>query len=996
MPFLNWEAVNASVDPLPGLLPEPVKTPELPEVDASGLDVMSAALRQQNVISALFEDVEPLLPEDEPNYDFSKDIAGYEDYAMRFIRSGSHEETQRIKHRIDSELQDRRLIEQSGGWGVAASLGAGVLDPGTILSFAIPVAPELALASRGARIAAGIGANAAIDVGEEFALHAMQETRTPGESALRIGAGALLTGAFGHLATRIPQKEFNKLVEGLQAEMREAPDVGGDSVGAMRVGQNTTLADETIASKPGRFIAKTIGRISPLNRVMTSSSKMARILAQEVAEVPYKLSKNFKGIASALSLETRSVQREAAQRGAVNRMLDDAYSTYRARVGDEAVTFNEFKIHASKAMRRNDAHEIAEISTLARNTRKMIFDPDKADLQRFGVLPEEIDLMGGKSYFPRLWDQHYIGKRGIKFRDRLARHFAGNPPDMKLPDGTIVPAAALNDVELKDLVEGVVNHIMGTTRGLADIGAITTPGSLKNRVLKLPETEFEEFLVNDFESVLGGYIRSMAPQIEIRKAGFSDVNFKDELQAVADDYQAKRSVMTSDKAIEASEDEQKKVLRDLRGIILRATNQVGPKGDSDYQFGITAARMVRAYNYNTKLGGQTLSSFSDYGHVATRYGALRTNAALVKFLTNIDFNKLTRADAKRMGVALDWILDTRASTWGEIGDELASSKLERRVEWATKQFTRATGMATWNSVMKALTSALEQDHIVQAIQKGMAGMKPFEKAKLAEYGLGEDELKRITKMQEHFDDSEGMWRMRTDLWSDREAAQLVEGAISKAANIMVIRKGAGDLPLMMNSEAARTWLQFKSFGMAAVNRIMIPVAQGLAYKDAASANGFAMMLALGGLSYVAKEYAAGRKPDMRPANLAKEALNWSGVLGYAPDVWDPATGLLPKKWREDARFSKFKDVSAAQTIAGPTFGTTTDTIKMLYGLADNEGISQSDIHNVRKAFVPMQNVFYLRRIIDALEGELGETFDAEGATSDQFADRVMKTEEPKQ
>lgn len=1081
MPLRTWSEINAGADQLPGLLPstatpnpEDVKTPEL-----SATDVLAAGFRTAgNVLTAAYDRAwEAPAPHDDPNYDPWPDLKGYEEYAKEFVRAGSKEEVEIIKRRVDEALAALRTTRQAGGWGWTSAIAGGALDPATLASMVIPVAPMLSGATRAERIYAGVTSALALDSAAEAVAQAQDPTRTALDASVRIGAGALLTGAFGTLATKVPKAEFEAMRKQLQADMKAAPErQGGDSVGAMRAGPNLTLDDLEIDTKAGRAIAKTVGRISPLDRVLTSSSKAARILAAEIAEVPYKLKMNFKGKAIT-ALETRSVQRELRQRYGVNQLLDDAFTTYRKRVGDGAVSFEQFKLLASRAGRNNYESDIPEISSLTRTTAKKLFDPDRADLQRYNVLPEEINLMGGKSYFPRMWDSAVVSARGTELRDKFKRLLARNPPDEVLPDGTTKPAAALDDAELKAAVEEIISHIRGTTRGIADISTITIPGQLKRRVLDIPENEFEEFLVNDFEQVIGAYARAMAPQIEARKAGFTKMNFEDELSAVHDDYDALRSNAKSDKAIKALDKEEEAVLRDLRGLILRVTNQVGPKNGTDYEGLIKAARMVRGYNYATKLGGQTLSSFSDYGHIATRYGAVKTNKALAKFLTNIDFNKMTRADAKRMGVAVDWILDSRSSTLAEIGDELGSSKIERATEWATKKFTRVTGMATWNSVMKSLTSALEQDQLVRYIQKmgpqskmvklyrgeggnlmnskvggnwfttdrakaelygkvreielpertvaghfaqaggkpdefmyggndleGLIkssqqsgnGLKPFERAKLAEYGLGDEELAKIAPMiEKHADDSEGMWRLRTDLWKDRGAAKAVEQAISKAANIMVIRKGAGDLPLLMNSEAAKTMFQFKSFGMAAVNRILIPVAQGLSHRDAATANGFAMMLALGGLTYAAKEYAAGRVPDMSPGQLSKEALNWSGVLGYLPDVWDPLTMVTPKSIRQDLRFSKFKDVSAMQTLLGPSVGTGADTLAMISGLADGEGVSQRDLHNVRKAFVPMQNVFYLRRIIDALEGEMGEAIGAEGATSDQFTDRITKTEEPK-
>ena len=51
---------------------------------------------------------------------------------------------------------------------------------------------------------------------------------------------------------------------------------------------------------------------------------------------------------------------------------------------------------------------------------------------------------------------------------------------------------------------------------------------------------------------------------------------------------------------------------------------------------------------------------------------------------------------------------------------------------------------------------------------------------------------------------------------------------------------------------------------------------------------------------------------------------------------------------------------------------------------------QADIHKMRK-LVPYQNVFYLRRFVNALEGETGELFGAKGSTTRSFGERTAET-----
>lgn len=552
----------------------------------------------------------------------------------------------------------------------------------------------------------------------------------------------------------------------------------------------------------------------------------------------------------------------------------------------------------------------------------------------------------------------------------------------------------MEDGEIHSAVGETIDRILGTTRGLADVHNPPSPAPYKQRSLDAPDEILEPYLVSDFERVMNGYARAMTPHIEMRKAGFSS-SLEAEKEYIANQMRVQMAKLSSDAEREALRVETANAMKDLDGMRNRLFGANGPKGDISLNL-VRAAKIVRTYNYVRSLGSQTLSSMSDYGNIMSRYGLVRTGAMTAKFLTNIRANQLTRADAKRMGTALEWTLDTRANTLADIGDELAGSRLEDRANAAANLFSRATGQATWNSAVKALTSALEQDAILRALRRP-AGPGKHEIIKLAQQGIDQRDYERIRRqLVKYADDSQGLSRARTDLWDDKEAARLIENAVVKVADTVVVSRGVGDLPLMMDNEFVKILFQFKSFGMAATNRVLIPMAQGLARGDLAAANGLMMMLALGGLTYVTKEWTSGREPDLSPERIIPEALNWSGALAYFPDVYDLTASVT-----HTPRFSRFTNVAPLETWLGPTYGTAAETIKTLGGITDSvpwnseegDGVSQKDIHQLRK-LAPFQNLFYLRRIINALEGEAGEAIGAEGATRGTFINRVQATEPP--
>jgi len=1264
MPRISWDQANANFDLLPGQVPElqPADEP----APSSALDVAASAFRQNNIITNLVDAARrPRLPAPVAGYNPFADggIAGFEDFADRFVRSDSPEETAAIKSRITQENRDKGVLRAAGGWGLAASIAAGVTDPLTLASMALPLAAPATWGSRTARVATAAGAQAAVDTGAELALHSVQELRTAEESVLNVAAGALLTGAFGAVVTRVPKTEFELARKQLQAELSRLPSQGS-TAGAASARDFTTLDDETIA-RGGRLLAATVGRISPITRLMQSPLKSVRQLAQQLTEVPYLLEKNFRGVATASSVETDIKRRLARGRIDVVNALEDAFTKYSQRAGSDAISLGDFSERVSAALRRGDVTDVAEVSEVVKAARK-IFDADRAALQELGVLPEEFTLLGAKSYFPRVYDFEAITRNRNDFESRLFKWFKANPrllmpsdevlsavegapsqtsrffsedfvgvPEAKsvvirdntggevgrsvlmdrgdnlqivraqlapgwkgrgygqrmitdalmeaerlgktlisdsavsvdqlrayeglkrkgyrveyfddaavekaLKDGTDLDAGQpvvrrvvspqrvleelteqqtavretlkaakeaytgakagsraarlalnrslarahriedkindllgeaqtprvaevierfklrlmrederaqklkptvmtaegdqlakwkerraeqvqlrkiqrgirnakssvaaqkraakheasvaakaepvhMNDVEVQTAVMETVDRIMGTARGLADVHRAPAPGPYKHRTLDVPDDVLEPYLVSDFGRVMNGYLSAMIPQIELRRA-FGSSTLQSQKDEIMDSSRAAINALKSNEAKEKLRQATADAVRDLDGIRDRLLGHAGPKGSAPLSF-VRAQRLIRSYNYIRLLGSQMLSSFSDYGHIVSRYGLVRTGVTTAKFLTNIKANKLTRADAKRMGTALDWTLDTRGGTLAEIGDELAGSKLEKYAQWGTQKFTRLTGMATWNSALKAMTSALEQDAIIRAMRKNK--LTPMEQAKLAQNGIGEQLYDRIRGQLAKFaDDSDGMSRARTEMWDDREAARALEDAVVKTADIMIVTRGAGDLPLLMDNEIVKTLMQFKSFGMSATNRILIPLAQGVARGDVASANGLMVMLALGAMTYFTKELAAGREPDLSPARVIPEALNWSGALAYMPDFYDPLAGLV-----HAPRLSRYTNRTPIETLLGPTLGTATEAYQTVSGITDL-GITQRDIHRLRM-MMPLQNVFYLRRIINALEGEAGELINAEGSVRKPVADRVLQLEQPQE
>lgn len=203
-------------------LPEPEAPPPAPSMG----ETVGAAFRTNNIGVSLYDTLQKPPPEKSvPGFDpLSSVPAGYEKYADRFIDSSSPEDNQYIKNKIDSEQRDQEIIKRSGKLGFVASMAAGLTDPLTLASMAIPFGGETRLAQAG-RMAMINAGTTALQEGIE---HELSPTRSIKDSMSNIGASAVLGGILGGaLRPAIPAGRAATLTRDLHTELRPG---GGESV----------------------------------------------------------------------------------------------------------------------------------------------------------------------------------------------------------------------------------------------------------------------------------------------------------------------------------------------------------------------------------------------------------------------------------------------------------------------------------------------------------------------------------------------------------------------------------------------------------------------------------------------------------------------------------------------------------------------------------------------------------------------------------------------
>ncbi|MDG4721584.1 hypothetical protein [Thalassospira aquimaris] len=186
-----------------GTIPEAV-APDTPDFFR---ETVPAAFRLENTIGAVTQDrFKPQRDERsrlviDESFDPFSDIAGYEDFSESFAFANNDDEVAEIKRIIDREQKDRETVAAAGLPGMAASFGAGILDPINL----VPIGGQAYRAySMGGSILKGglstaragfLGATAA-----ETILYNAQETRSLGEAASNVAVATFLSGVLGGAA----------------------------------------------------------------------------------------------------------------------------------------------------------------------------------------------------------------------------------------------------------------------------------------------------------------------------------------------------------------------------------------------------------------------------------------------------------------------------------------------------------------------------------------------------------------------------------------------------------------------------------------------------------------------------------------------------------------------------------------------------------------------------------------------------------------------------
>lgn len=578
----------------------------------------------------------------------------------------------------------------------------------------------------------------------------------------------------------------------------------------------------------------------------------------------------------------------------------------------------------------------------------------------------------------------------------------------------------INEIELpkaKIKHDANVKHAVGTNKMLAQgwrakiEGSSYTPthgsdvltfqsGVLKGRSLNIPTNVVKDFVENDIEKVLHHYVKGVNAQLHFKEKfdpsspGIVKVGkdpqdigvkaFDDKMSKISDEFEAER--MRYEEA--GNHKEAQNVLKEKDRVIedLKAMQQIlfdkYKLPDNPSGFWNQARARLKEFNMVTMLGMMTISALPDIGNYIARRGLKSFARDMARFATNYKAIKASAQMNRRMGLSSDMMSMSRVEAlYAGGGDNIPISKrttggkVLRGWKNAHNAFTQATLMPIWNNTLKNMSATSIIDDLLIDATKFKAGkLSPKKIEQYSRFGFGSDEMDKLVKeLDPKRDMIDGVWIPDVDKWGDQELAQRFKAAVHKEVDMTVVTPGAGDLPLAGRNELGKIVLQFKSFMMAANNRIL-----GASLDDftADKVAGAVVMTMLGYTSYATRQALKGKDIETDYDTFVREGLDRSGMMaipGEINAILSKLTGGGADMYRltgaDKKVLTRYASRNMLSTIAGVSGGRVQDFGQLMSAVASGD-YTQSDISAMRRTLY-MNNHFALHYGLTQVEKSLG-------------------------
>ncbi|MCF1478136.1 hypothetical protein FS782_13755 [Agrobacterium vitis] len=557
--------------------------------------------------------------------------------------------------------------------------------------------------------------------------------------------------------------------------------------------------------------------------------------------------------------------------------------------------------------------------------------------------------------------------------------------------------------ELESLANEIVDRIVGGPdgrlsydapsggpRGGVPSAAADARGPLAHRNFMIPDNLVRDYLETDVQHTVEAYLRTMVPDVLLTEK-FGDTDMTEVFRRLNEEASAKEMAAKTEGERLKIRAQKNAVETDIAALRDRVRHIYGFSSDPRARMMGRIAATAARYDMITNLGGAALSSLSDLAGLQWRHGFATTfKDAWRPMLKSLVDPKLRselgkyRDQMQALGVSAETYLSTRSNSMHDVLDVYKpTSRFERATSVMADKFGLASLLTPWTDFGKfaaGMVSGAELSKAADAVAAGKGTARQIRN--LAEAGIDNVMADRIAKQLALDGGSDMVDNLRlpnTANWTDKGARDAFEGALARDVDLMILTPGA-EKPLVMSNPVASLVLQYKTFVVAANERLLV---RSLQARDHQVLQGAGSAIVLGMIAEYAYSIAANRDAPKNPSDWIKAGINRSGILGWYSEgnsILAKWTGGAADAYRliganmPDARYISR---SPGGALLGPVFGKAEATVKSMStllnkALGGDAEWKASDTTNLRR-LVAGQNLFLIRRLlVDNAEDEVDE------------------------
>jgi len=580
----------------------------------------------------------------------------------------------------------------------------------------------------------------------------------------------------------------------------------------------------------------------------------------------------------------------------------------------------------------------------------------------------------------------------------------------------------------RDIADDLFDSYMGRKHGPAQHPEYHVPitrGPLKDRTNHIPDALIEPWLESNIKYVGSEYARTMAAEIELtRKLGRADG--RDQRVAIQQQYDdLRRAVAESktDKEAFAAIGREPSVTTKLNDFLsLKSSipvrerlndwlikDEKGALEDFDAAIALVRgtykqdlnsgnlARITRGlmhFNYLRMMGGFISANASELYRPAMVHGLMNYMrdgiAPLIKSIPEIlrgVEGPMSRAfhELNLAGIGGERFTHGRLATFGEIGDPFArGNAIERLLQNGSTIATKWNGLTHFTDFEKMLAGMTTQARIIRAVEKGS------DRRYLAMLGIDDAMANRIGEsLAKHKADTGGVVVANTEKWADPVAARVFRLAVNKDVNTVIPHRGLGDVPLALNTPVGKLVGQFRTFNLAANQRVLL---RGLQEGKARFVSGLIGATSIGMLAATVTAWRQGREyfdkwhkaVSENPMKLVAEGLDKAGVFTLAfeaANTLEPfsvlATGRRINPIKTPIELLGGGAPEKTNNWGSPTLralgpsGRTLDNLASAAGFGINSATGSATKAQRRAAagMMPFSSYYGMRELLQALQGD---------------------------